>query len=114
MTVTTARPTLAGLPLFDLPGNWAADRVSWCLAYLRQNPQVYRGFVRLADEWRAVRADRPTSADMLCHALRFQLGLSATGDDWNINNNLTSLFGRSWVDDLMPWELQSLREAAHA
>ena len=87
----------------------------WAVWHLEKHPEIYRKFRELADKYLQNRPGGVLSADMILHVIRYNTGLSATGDVYKLNNNLTPLFARlyqlerpsapvktrrSWLDDL--------------
>lgn len=55
-------------------------------AWLDDNPHVLDEFVRLAREWKAAGHNRGSAA-LFAEVLRYQRGLTTTGDDFRINNS---------------------------
>lgn len=106
--------------------DFATDRLAYYVWHLREYPQIYKAFRHWCDQYRAPKPDRHVSADMICHVIRYQTGLKAGGDQFDINNNLTPLFARlytlerplanfgnrkSWLDILQPDEWQQIIDA---
>lgn len=57
------------------------------------NPNVYRQLVNLARKWRDAGHDK-CSMDMLFHLLRWEYGISTTGDGFRLNDHYTSRYAR--------------------
>ena len=77
--------------------DFSVDPVGYYVWHLENHPQMYRQFRDLADQYRIHNPGARLSADMICHVLRFQAGMSAAGDRFAVNNNLTSLYARLYV-----------------
>ncbi|MCD0159808.1 hypothetical protein IHN63_00645 [Deinococcus sp. 6YEL10] len=103
------------LPDPGSPPRWEDDRVGWCAWYLLSNPQVYKAYRELADDYRLHNPERICSSDLFFNVLRYFSVVRAWGDEFSINNNAKSLFARlyqierpearfenrrSWVDDM--------------
>jgi hypothetical protein len=57
------------------------------------NPHVYDALVRMARQWKS--AGHPTcSIKMLFEVLRWQVGITTSGDDFTLNNSYTSRYAR--------------------
>ena len=98
----------------------------WAVWHLERHPDIYRKFRQLADDYLARRPNGVLSADMILHVIRYNTGLSASGDPYKLNNNLTPLFARlyqlerpnvpvktrrSWLDDLSESDSARLQTA---
>lgn len=70
------------------------ERLAYYCWFLRVNGHVYKAFRDVADTYRAQAPDRQLSADMLCHVVRYQMGLKADGDVFAINNVVTPMLAR--------------------
>lgn len=77
--------------------DFATNPLAYYTWHLLKHPEMYVEFRRLADLYRAPNPGRPVSADMICHALRFQTGLHAADDTFAVNNNLTPLYARLYL-----------------
>ncbi|GEM48809.1 hypothetical protein [Deinococcus cellulosilyticus] len=66
----------------------------YCLWHLEHNYRTYQAFRELADRYREFNPHRMLSADMICHVIRFELGMRNDGDAFHISNNLTSFYAR--------------------
>lgn len=87
MTAVTLEPTVTA-------PDFGTDPLAYYHWHLSTHPEMYVAFRRQADLYRAPDPGRRFSADMICHALRFQSGLSAAGDLYQVNNNVTPLYAR--------------------
>lgn len=96
----------------------------YCLWHLEHNYRTYQAFRELADRYREFNPARMLSADMICHVIRFELGMRNEGDTFHISNNLVSWYARlyllerpdanfgkrtSWMDNLSPEEWDEVR-----
>lgn len=63
------------------------------LRFHDENLSVYRALERLAVQWRAQRGERQ-SIQMLYEVLRWQEGLSTTGDPYRLNNDYSPYYAR--------------------
>lgn len=79
--------------------DWSADPAQWCCWYLDENADLYREFRRLADEMLRRRPGTKLSADQVCHVVRWNSRLAASGDYFAVNNNATALFARLYVEE---------------
>lgn len=106
--------------------DFESNRLEFYAWHLRHHGDVYEAFRLLCDRYREAAPHRVLSADMICHVIRYQTGLAATDDTYDINNNLTPLFARlyhlerpdarfrnrtSWLDTLPPDEWQIILDA---
>lgn len=55
-------------------------------AWLDENPHVLDEFIRLAREWKAA-GHRRGSAALFAEVLRYERGLTTTGDTFKVNNS---------------------------
>lgn len=111
------QPTISPLWSERIP-----DRIACCAWFLKQNPQIYLEFRRLADNFRMRNPDRPFSAELIVNVLRFETSTRAKNDQFGIGSNYKSLLARlykrerldanidlrrCWLDSLRPseWDL---------
>ncbi len=87
MTTVTLEPTVTA-------PDFGTDPLAYYHWHLSTHPEMYVAFRRQADLYRAVDPARSFSADMICHALRFERGMNAAGDHYRVNNNVTALYAR--------------------
>lgn len=70
------------------------DPLGYYTWHLKRHPEMYLGFRRLADQYRAVDPQKRMSAYMICHVIRFESGLGATDDQFQVNNAVAVLYAR--------------------
>lgn len=74
--------------------DFRANPLGYYTWHLLKHPEMFAAFVSLADRYRALKPDRRLSADMLCHVIRYQTGLKADDDQFQVNNVVTPLYAR--------------------
>jgi len=63
------------------------------LAFHHNNPHVYEALVRMARRWK-IAGHKTCSIKMLFEVLRWQVGITTSGDDFTLNNSYTSRYAR--------------------
>ena len=63
-----------------------------------ENPHVYEAFCKLAQQAIQAGAER-SSADLICHVIRWNRQLATSGFDFKINNCFTAYYARLWLRD---------------
>jgi hypothetical protein len=102
------------------------DRIKWSEWFLQNNPQVYRKFYGLANEYEQRNPGRGISSELIVNVMRFQTRIRATGDVFGISSNAKPLLSRlylleypnakmecrkSWLDHLAPQEWKQITDA---
>lgn len=80
---------------FDLFDKTAEQRF---LEYHRENPMIYRLFIKFAEEaWNA--GFRRFSAETIINRIRWYVNVETRGDTFKINNNYKPFYARKLVEE---------------
>lgn len=119
MTASDLTPTVTS-------PDFGRDPLGYYIWHLNTHGELYQAFRGLADTYRLRNPQRPVSADMICHVLRFNSTLGADDDTFRVNNVITPLYARlylierpqarisvrnSWLDTLNEIERELLYSA---
>lgn len=73
------------------------DWTQYAVWMLKNHPHIYREFRRLVDERRERYPDAIIGSRMALEVLRWNVGASASGDVFKINNNILPLLSRLYL-----------------